>query len=76
MIKNVKNTVTIDVLKKDPTSQEIVGTFYGKVLQKTNQTCFRIEKVMKKKCDKLYVKWEGYDDSVNSGWINKKDIVI
>ena len=31
-------------------------------------------KVIKKKGDKLYVKWKGYDNSFNS-WINKKDIV-
>ena len=35
---------------------------------------FRIEKIIKKKGDKLYVKWEGYDSSFNN-WINKKDIV-
>ena len=33
-----------------------------------------IEKILKRKCDKLYVKWKGYDNSFNS-WINKKDIV-
>ena len=32
---------------------------------------FRIEKVFKRKGNKLYVKWQGYDDSLNS-WINKK----
>ena len=35
---------------------------------------FRIEKVLKRKGDKLYAKWKGYDNSFNS-WINKKDIV-
>ena len=35
---------------------------------------FRIEKVLKRKGDKLYVKWKGYDNSFNS-WINKKYIV-
>ena len=34
----------------------------------------RIEKVLKRKDDKLYVKRKGYDNSVNS-WINKKDLV-
>ena len=43
-------------------------------LQKTNQKEFRIEKVLKKKGDKLYVKWKGYDNSFNS-WIDKKDLV-
>ena len=28
-------------------------------LQKINQQEFRIEKVIKRKCDKLYVKWKG-----------------
>ena len=35
---------------------------------------FRVEKVIKRKSDKLYVKWKGYDSSFNS-WIDKKDIV-
>ena len=40
-------------------------------IQKTNQKEFRIEKVIKKKGNKLYVKWKGYDNSFNS-WIDKK----
>ena len=36
--------------------EEIVGSFYEKELQKTNQKEFRVEKVIKRKCDKLYVK--------------------
>ena len=43
-------------------------------MKKTNQKEFRIEKVLKKKGDKLYVKWKNYDNSFNS-WIDKKDIV-
>ena len=35
---------------------------------------YRIENVIKKKGDKWYVKWEGYDNSFNS-WIDKKDLV-
>ena len=54
--------------------KEIKGSFYDKELQKTNQKQFRIEKVIKRKGDKLYVKCKGYDNSFNS-WINKKDIV-
>ena len=49
-------------------------TFYEKELQKTNQEEFRIEKVLKRKGDKLYVKWKGYNNSFNS-WIDKKDLV-
>ena len=43
-------------------------------MKKTNQQKFKIEKVIKKKGDKLYVKWRGYDNSFNS-WIEKKDNV-
>ena len=38
---------------------EIVGTFQKKVLQKTNQKEFRVKKVIKRKGNKLYVKWKG-----------------
>ena len=31
-------------------------------LQKTNQEEFRIKKVIKKKGNKLYLKWKGYDN--------------
>ena len=36
--------------------------FYEKKLQNTIQKEFRIEKVVKEKVDKLYVKWKGYDN--------------
>ena len=39
-----------------------------------NQKEFMVEKVTKRKGDKLYVKWKGYDSSFNS-WIDKRDIV-
>ena len=74
VIKKVKNTVSWTYVINDLNGEEITGTFYEKELQKTNQQEFRIEKVIKKKGDKLYVKWKGYNNSFNS-WINKKDIV-
>ena len=33
-----------------------------------------MEKVIKRKGDKFYVKWKGCDNSFNS-WIDKKDLV-
>ena len=75
MIKRVKNTVPGTYVIIDLNGEKIVGTFYEREFQKTNQTKFRIEKVIKRKSDKLYVKWKDYDNSFNS-WINKKDIVI
>ena len=69
VIKKVKNTVINDL-----NGEEIIGTFHGKELQKTNQKEFRIEKVIKRKGDKLYVKWKGYNSLFNS-WIDEKDLV-
>ena len=73
MIKNVKNTVPWTYIISDVKSEEIVGTFCKKQLQITNQKEFRVEKVIKTKDDKLYVRWKDYDSSFNS-WIDKKDI--
>ena len=70
----VKNTIPWTYVINDLNCEEIIGTFYEKELQKTNQEEFRIEKVIRRKGDKLYVKWKGYDNSFIS-WIDKKDII-
>ena len=56
MIKEVKNTVPWTYVINDLNGEEIIGTFYERELQKTNQQEFSIEKVIKKKGDELYVK--------------------
>ena len=73
-IKKVKNTVPWTYVINDLNGEEIIGTFYEKELQKTNQEEFRIEKVIRRKGDKLYVKWKGYDNSFNN-WIDKANLV-
>ena len=70
-MKEVKNTVRLTYVINDLNGEETIGTFYEKELQKTNQQEFRIEKVIKKKGDKLYVNGKGYDSSFSS-WIDKK----
>ena len=62
VIKKVKNTVPWTYVFNDLNGEEIIGTFYEKELQKTNQEEFRIEKAIKRKGDKMYVKWRGYDN--------------
>ena len=57
----------------DLNGELITGIFCEKELQKTSQEKFRIEKVLKRKGDKLYFRWKGFDNSVNS-WIDKKDL--
>ena len=74
VVSKIENKVSWIYVINDLNGEEITGTFYEKELQKTNQKEFRIEKVIKRKGDNLYVKWKGYDNSFNS-WINKKDLV-
>ena len=74
IIKKVKNTAPWTYVINDLNGEEIIGTFYEKELLKTNQKEFTREKVLKKKDDKLYVKWKDYDNSFNS-WIDKNDFV-
>ena len=73
-IKKIKNTALWTYVVNDLNGEEIIGIFYEKELQKIDQQEFRIEKVIKKKGDKLYVRWKGYDNSFNS-WIDKKDLI-
>ena len=74
VIKRIENTVPWTYVIDDLNGEEITGTFYENELQQIDQQEFRIEKVIKKKGDKLYVKWKGNDNSFNS-WIDKKDSV-
>ena len=53
MIKKVRNTIPWTYVISDLKGEEIVGKFYEKDLQKTNQKEFRVEKVIKKKGDKF-----------------------
>ena len=74
IIKKIKNTVPWTYVINDFKDEEIIGAFYENELQGTKQNEFRTEKVIKRKGNKLYVKWKGYDNSLNS-WIDKRDIV-
>ena len=71
VVSKIKNTVTWAYVISALNGEPMTVTFYVKELQKTNQKELRIEKVIKRKNDTLYVKWKGYDNSLNS-WIDKK----
>ena len=74
MIKEIKNTVPWTYVINDVNGEHIIRTFYEKESRKTNQEEFKIEKVIKKTRNKLYVKWRRYDNSFN-GWIDKRNLV-
>ena len=66
VIEKVQDTVTWIYVINYLNGEEIAGTFYKKELQKIkNQTEFIVEKVIKKKGDKPYVKWKSYDNLLN-----------
>ena len=70
----IRNRVPWTYVVSDLNDEEITENFYEKELQKTSQEKFRIEKVLKRKGNKLYVKRKGYNNSFNS-WIDKKDLI-
>ena len=59
-------TVPWTYVNSDLQGEEVVGTFYEKELQQANQKEFSVEKVIRRKGDKLYDKWKGYNSSFNS----------
>ena len=62
VISKIKNTVPWTYGINDLDGEEILGIFYEEELQKTIQEEFKIEKVIKRKGNKLYVKWRKYDN--------------
>ena len=64
VVSKIKNIVPYII--NDLNGEKITRSFYEKELQKTSQEKFRIEEVLKRKGDKLYVKWKGYNNRFNS----------
>ena len=53
VVSEIKNTVAWTYIVSDMNGEETTGSFYEKELEKTSQEEFRIEKVLKRKGDKL-----------------------
>ena len=53
--------------------KKLLEVLMKKNCKKLVEKKFRIKKVLKRKGDKLYVKWKGYNNRFNS-WIDKKDL--
>ena len=68
VVKKVKKYCTLDLCSS---TYVVIGNFYEKEPQKTNQKEFRIEKVVKRKGNKLYVKWKGYNIFLIAGLIKR-----
>ena len=70
-VSKIKSTVPWTSVISDLNGEPITGSFYEKQLQKTSQEKFRIGEVIKRKGNKLYVKWKGCDNSFNIGLIRR-----
>lgn len=74
-IRKINYTNPTTYLLEDQSGENIEGAFYTEELQKTNYSdVYLVEKVLRRKGNKLYVKWLGLDNRHNS-WVNKKDVV-
>lgn len=74
-IKTVRNTDPVTYLIEDTKQQPIMGTFYSEELQKTKHPqVYLIEKIVRQKGNKMFVKWLGLPTSENS-WILKECVV-
>lgn len=74
-IVKVRITNPTTYLLEDMQGVPISGCFYEDELQKTkNSNVYLVEKVLRKRGNKVYVKWLGFDKSHNS-WINFADIL-
>ena len=58
IIKKIKNTVPWTYVISDLNGEEIVGSFYEKELQKTNQKKFGTEKVIKREKKQIICEME------------------
>ena len=78
IITKVKNTKPPTYEIEDLNGKAIQGSFYEQELQKSKQSSYRIEKILKRRVAKngqkeVYVKWKGYDSVFNS-WIPLSDL--
>ncbi|XP_057335036.1 uncharacterized protein LOC130673842 [Microplitis mediator] len=73
-IKEVKNTNPTTYKLIDYQDQPIKGGFYEEELSKVKYPdVYLVEKIIRTRGNKLYVKWLGFDSTHNS-WINKTDL--
>lgn len=72
----LKSDYPITYRVKDLQGNEIKGSIYEAEMTKYNKKddVYKIEKIIRKKGNKYFVKWLGYPDEFNS-WVDKKDLV-
>lgn len=72
-VVQIMPTSPTSFLLQDLAGNPIKGTFYREELQKTKYPdTYLVEKILRKKGNKLYVRWLGFKDPT---WINKQDLL-
>jgi len=70
-IVKIQRTNPVIYLLEDYHGKSVAGTFYEHELHRaTHPDVYLVEKVLRRKGDKVYIKWLGFDGSLNS-WIYK-----
>ena len=73
-VNRVMPTSPVTYKLKDYQDKPIAGGFYEEeLLESKYPDVYLVEKVLKKRGDRAYVKWLGFDSSHNS-WIDKSDL--
>lgn len=74
-IIKAQNTCPVTYLLEDSRHNPILGAFYKEELQKTKHPeVYLVEKVLKRKGNKVFVKWLGLPNDENS-WIDKSNVL-
>lgn len=74
-IKKIQNTYPKTYLIADISQENILGGFYEQELKKVKHPdVYLVEKVLRRKKDKVLVKWLGMTSSHNS-WISKDNVL-
>ncbi|XP_066602694.1 uncharacterized protein [Prorops nasuta] len=74
-VKVIQKTNPVSYLLQDLSNNDIKRAFYEQELSKVkDKNVYLVEKILRKKGDKVFVKWLGFDKSHNS-WIDKDNVL-
>lgn len=74
-VQYVNPTIPATYLLRDERGEILQGGFYGEEMSKTKfSDIYLVEKVLRKKGNRILVRWLGFDSSYDS-WIDEKELV-
>ncbi|XP_066585615.1 uncharacterized protein [Prorops nasuta] len=74
-VKVIQKTNPVSYLLQDLSNNDIKGAFYEQELSEVkDKNLYLVEKILRKKGNKVFVKWLGFEKSNNS-WIDKDNVL-